>query len=166
MDWEALFDTNIEPIISLQMHDIEITSEYAFSNQTLLGHSRPALEGPFGSLDRRINRESHHASHANPASSKWSAYMCCSLQAACFASARCTPDFFAAVWYDPPCSWTRPIDLSHLPFQDLYARFATRLAQKLDRGWDKKSEGAGAPPLYCSALLSYFSGLGDQPPTP
>ena len=126
--------------------------KYASSHQSLLGHSRPGDLRPYseGHLARLIgvsNGKSNHASHANPASSKCSADMCCSLQEACFASARCTPDFFAAVGRDLPCSCSRPIDLSLLPFQDLYARFATRLAQSSMGGGIKFRRGGRATAL-------------------
>ena len=47
----------------------------------------------------------------------------------------------------------RPIDVSLLPFQDLYPRFATRLAQSR-WGGEKKSEGAGRHRIVvCSASI-------------
>ena len=141
MVWKALLILSLDLSYRFKCMTSRLRVKYAFSHQSLLGHSRPRDLRPYseGHLARLIGvstGENNQASHANPASSKCSAdtSMCCSLQGACFASARCTPDFFAAARHDLPCSCTRPIGLSLLPFQDLYARFAIRLAQSSTGG--------------------------------
>lgn len=57
---------------------------------------------------------------------------------------------------------TQLLDLSLLPFQDLYARFCYKASQK-SMGWEKKSEGTDATDLLLRSFQLLFSRLGDQP---
>lgn len=48
----------------------------------------------------------------------------------------------------------RPIDVSLLPFQDLYPSFRDTASPKFDGGGEKKSEGAGRHRIVvCSASI-------------
>ena len=59
-----------------------------------------------------------------------------------------------SVEHTASCSYPGQWTSRFWPFQDLYARFATRLAQK-SMGGDKMTR-RGRHRFYCSALLSYY----------
>ena len=102
-----------------------------------------------------------HASHAKMPSSIFCRHVAVCCNGACFESAPCT--LHSLPWRSiMHHAATQLLDVSLLPFQDLYARFCYKASQK-SMGWNKKFEGTDATGLLLRSFQLLFSRLGDQP---